>query len=270
MPVWDPAHLMVVAPGTCQHGEMTLDDLTGGARDAAGRARGAAVAARDGAAEVARGTAGKVKPRLRGVIHQYSFFVALALGAALVVFAGGARARVAVIVYVISLCGLLGTSALYHRITWSGEARRRMRRLDHSMIFVLIAGTTTPIALLAVHGTLSTVLLCLVWGGALAGVLIKNAWIDAPKWTGPIMYVLVGWVGVIAVGSLLGTVGWLAVIGIGIGGVLYTVGAVIYATERPDPVPAVFGYHEVFHVLVVVAAAVHFAVITGWIVPLSA
>ncbi len=245
--------------GTCHHGCVPFDELSQGARDVAGAAREAAGAARD-AAEA-------VKPRLRGVIHQWAFFVSLALGAALVVFAGSGRARVAVLVYALSLSGLLGTSALYHRVTWTPAARRRMRRLDHSMIFVLIAGTMTPIALLAMHGTTALVLLCVVWGAALLGIVMKLVWIDAPKWLPALIYCLVGWSGVFAIGSLLGSVGVLAVAGIALGGILYTVGAVIYATQRPDPVPTVFGYHEVFHVLVVVAAAVHFAVIAGFVVP---
>ena len=212
----------------------------------------------------------RVKPKLRGYVHQYAFFVALVLGVLLVAFANGATAKVAAIVYAISLAGLLGTSALYHRVTWSAAARKRMRKLDHSMIFVMIAGTVTPIALLAVKGTLGIVLLSLVWGVAIAGIVMKMAWISAPKTLSAGIYVFAGLLGVIAVGQLAGTVGLVAVGGIALGGLMYIVGAAIYATGKPDPFPTVFGYHEIFHVLVVVAAALHFAVIAGWVMPLSA
>jgi hemolysin III len=145
-----------------------------------------------------------------------------------------------------------------------------MRKLDHSMIFVLIAGTVTPIALLAVKGTFGIVLLSLVWGVAIAGVVMSLAWISAPKPITAGIYVFAGLLGVIAVGQLAGTVGLVAVGGLALGGLLFIIGAAIYATEKPDPFPSIFGYHEIFHVLVVVAAAIHFGVIAGWVVPLSA
>jgi len=231
---------------------------------AASMAKGAEIA-EAGAEMVA-----KVKPKLRGYVHQYSFFVALALGAALVVFADGAKAKVAALVYAVSLAGLLGTSALYHRVTWSEVARKRMRRLDHSMIFVLIAGTVTPIALFAVKGTFGTVLLTVVWGMALAGIAMKMIWVSAPKWLSALIYVAVGLVGALAAGSLAGSVGLVAVSVLALAGAMFIAGALIYALERPNPVPNVFGYHEVFHVLVVVGAALDFSVIAGWVVPLGA
>jgi hemolysin III len=201
-----------------------------------------------------------LKPRFRGVLHQYSFFVAIVLGAALVVAADGARERVAAFVYAFGLAGLLGTSALYHRITWPPRARLWMRRLDHSMIFVLIASTVTPIALLALANPLRTVLLAVVWGGALAGVLMCLLWPTAPKWVSAVVYCAVGWSGVMAMPELAGyAVG--ALVLLAIGGLLYTAGAVVYALGRPDPAPRVFGYHEVFHALVVAAAALHFAAV---------
>ena len=212
----------------------------------------------------------RVKPKLRGYVHQWGFCVAVVLGVLLAVFARGAVARTAAIIYAVSLAGLLGTSALYHRVTWTEKARMRMRKLDHSMIFVLIAGTTTPIALLAVKGTLGIVLLSLVWGVALAGTIMNVAWIGAPKPLSAAIYVVAGMLGVIAVGQLAGTVGLIAVGGLALGGLFYVVGAIIYAAERPDPFPTVFGYHEIFHVLVVIAAAIHFGVIAGWVVPLEA
>lgn len=202
------------------------------------------------------------KPRLRGVSHEIAFYVSLALGACLVVFAAsGERSRVALSIYAVTLCGLFGISALYHRHTWSDSARRWMRRLDHSMIFVFIAGTYTPVALLALHGTLATVVLFIVWGGAAGGVILKLAWLDAPKPLIAGVYVALGWVAILCFGQLPGAIGVLGTVGLAAGGLLYTVGAVVYARQSPDPVPAVFGYHEVFHALVIAAAAVQFAVI---------
>jgi hemolysin III len=142
-----------------------------------------------------------------------------------------------------------------------------MRRLDHSMIFVLIAGTYTPFALLLLHGTLATVVLAVIWGGALAGVVMKMAWVDAPKWLMAAVYVSLGWVGAITAPQLLSRGGVGAVTLLAVGGLLYTAGAVIYALRRPDPSPKVFGYHEIFHVLVIAAAAVHYAAIAGYALP---
>ncbi len=201
------------------------------------------------------------KPRLRGVLHQYAFFFAVVLGAALVLAAEGPRERAAAAIYALGLAGLLGTSALYHRIDWpTARMHARMRRLDHSMIFVLIAATTTPIALLALDPPLGTVLLAVVWAGALGGVALVLLWPGAPKWVSALAYVAVGWSGAIATPSLLGYAA-VAFVLIAIGGLLYTAGAVVYATERPNPSPLVFGFHEVFHALVVAAAALHFAAV---------
>jgi hemolysin III len=142
-----------------------------------------------------------------------------------------------------------------------------MRRLDHSMIFVLIAGTYTPVALLALQGSLATTILIVLWAGALGGMIFKLAWIDAPKWLLAAIYVVVGLVSAAVFGQLPGAIGWLGVAGLAAGGVLYTAGAVVYASGRPNPAPAVFGYHEIFHVLVIVAAALHYAVIAFAVLP---
>ena len=207
-----------------------------------------------------------VKPRLRGVSHQWAFFVSLLTGCVLVATAPGGRATVAAAIYAVSVAGLFGASALYHRITWaSAAARRWMRRLDHSMIFVLIAGTYTPFALLALKGTLATAILVAVWAGAGAGVVMKLVWIDAPKWVVALTYVLLGWVAVAAFPQLYDAVGLTGVAMVASGGLLYTAGAVVYALRRPDPVPTVFGYHEVFHVLVIVAAALQYAVVAFFV-----
>ncbi|MGI8622894.1 MAG: PAQR family membrane homeostasis protein TrhA [Solirubrobacteraceae bacterium] len=204
-----------------------------------------------------------VKPRLRGVSHQYAFFLAAALGAGLVLLAEGARARVGATVYAIGVCGLFGISALYHRRCWSPAAARWMRRADHSMIFCFIAASYTPFALLVLHGTLAIVLLAVVWGGALAGIVMKFVWLDAPDWLGALLYVLLGWTAVAAAPALYGALGPLRIGLLALGGLLYTAGAVVYARQRPDWDPAVFGYHELFHVLVIAAAGVHFTVIAG-------
>jgi hemolysin III len=208
-----------------------------------------------------------VKPRLRGVSHQYAFFVSLGCGLALILAASGERARLAATIYAVAVSALLGTSALYHRVTWRPQARRWMRRLDHSMIFVLIAGTYTPVALLALHGTLARIVLIVVWAGVGVGVLFKLVWIDAPKWLLAGVYVALGLVSLAVFGELPGAIGWLAVAGLALGGLLYTIGAVIYASGRPNPVPGVFGYHEVFHALVIAAASLHYAVIAFAVLP---
>jgi hemolysin III len=208
-----------------------------------------------------------VKPRLRGVVHEYAFFVSLACGVALILAASDGKARLAAVIYAFAVSALLGTSALYHRVTWRPRARRWMRRLDHSMIFVLIAGTYTPVALLALSGSLSRAILIVVWSGAVGGVVFKLLWIDAPKWLFAAVYVALGWVSAAIFGQLPGAIGWLGVAGLAVGGLLYTLGAVVYALGRPDPSPRVFGYHEVFHVLVVAAAALHYAVIAFAVLP---
>jgi hemolysin III len=208
-----------------------------------------------------------IKPRLRGVSHQYAFFVSLACGVGLILAASEGRARVAATIYAAAVSALLGTSALYHRVTWRPGPRRWMRRLDHSMIFVLIAGTYTPVALLALSGTLSRVVLIVVWAGAAAGVVFKLLWIDAPKWLFAVTYIALGWVSAAIFGELPGAIGWLGVAGLAVGGLLYTAGAVIYATGKPNPVPGVFGYHEVFHALVIAAASLHYAVIAFAVLP---
>lgn len=207
------------------------------------------------------------KPRLRGVLHTWAFVASLVAGGGLLLEAGSARARLAVRVYVLSVAALFGTSALYHRVDWrSLAARRWMRRLDHTMIFVLIAGSYTPFAVLVLHGALATVILIATWSAALAGAAFKLIWIDAPGWLVAALYIAIGWIAVIAIPELELHLGLSAVAALALGGVLYSAGAVIYARQRPDPVPAVFGYHELFHLLVVVAAALQYAVVAFWVI----
>jgi hemolysin III len=211
-----------------------------------------------------------IKPRLRGVIHEYAFFVAVAAGAALLVTAPSGKARLAAAIYVLGLAGLLGTSALYHRVTWRRpNVRRWMRRLDHSMIFLLIAGTYTPFALIVLSQPLGAVVLVLIWTGAAGGIVLSLLWPDAPRPVSAGIYIGLGWVAIIAMPQMLDRLGVLGVAMILAGGLLYSVGAVVYARKRPDPFPTVFGYHEIFHVLVVAAAALHFAVIAFLVLPMA-
>lgn len=209
-----------------------------------------------------------VKPRLRGVTHQWAFFVSVALGVALVLTAPSGLATTAAAIYAACVAVLFGSSALYHRVNWrSAGARRWMRRLDHSAIFLLIAGSYTPFALLVIDGTLGDVILAVVWSGAAGGILLKLLWIEAPKWLGTVIYVALGWVVLAAAPDLFGHLGVLAASMVALGGVLYTAGALVYALGRPDPVPAIFGFHEVFHVLVILAAGVQYAVVAFWVLP---
>jgi len=250
-----------------------------GARERFATARGnaadAVVSAKDNAAEAmatakenAAEAIAKVKPRLRGVSHEWAFFLSLGLGAALVIAADGGRATAAAAIYAGSLSALFGVSALYHRINWQRPGVRRwMRRLDHTMIFVLIAGTVTPFAALVMEGPLAKALLIAVWAGALAGVVVELIWIEAPKWVTTIVYICVGMIGAIGFPAIVNEAGLVAGILIATGGALYVTGAIVYAAQRPDPNPAVFGYHEIFHVFVIAAAAAHFAAVALYALP---
>ena len=173
----------------------------------------------------------------------------------LVLTAPRGAATAAAGIYAVCVATLFGTSALYHRINWRTDgARRWMRRLDHSAIFLLIAGSYTPFAILVIDGTMAQVITAVVWGGALLGILLKLVWIDAPKWLAALAYVLLGWVSVVVMPEMMSDLGITATALVAGGGLLYTVGAVIYALRRPDPSPTVFGYHEIFHLLVIAAA----------------
>jgi hemolysin III len=238
---------------------------------ASGRVADARVAASERVAD-ARAAAeqfiARQKPRLRGVSHEWAFFVSLVAGAILVVAAPTPRATLAVAIYAASLSALLGVSALYHRVNWRRpSARRWMRRLDHSMIFLLIAGTTTPFALLVLDGPWANALLIAVWAGAAAGIVVELIWVDAPKWATTIVYLAVGWIGVLGFPGIVVSAGIGAGALIAVGGVLYTTGAIVYARQRPDPNPAVFGYHEIFHLLVIAAATAHFAAVAIYALP---
>ncbi|HUQ60953.1 PAQR family membrane homeostasis protein TrhA [Lentzea sp.] len=206
-----------------------------------------------------------LRPRLRGWLHLWSFVASVATGAALIAAAAStvsAKAALATSVYGITVLGLFGVSALYHRVTWQSErVRTWMKRLDHSMIFVFIAGTYTPFALLAMNPGTGRVVLTVVWIGALLGVTLKLAWPHAPRWLGVPIYIALGWVAIFVLPELLHHAGVAALVLLLVGGALYTVGAIFYATRWPNPWPQVFGYHEFFHAATVVAAICHYIAI---------
>jgi hemolysin III len=204
-----------------------------------------------------------LRPRLRGVFHEWAFFAALAAGAMLVVLADGALATFSAWVYAVALAAMFGASALYHRVPWRSAAKRVWaRRLDHSMIFVFIAGTYTPFALLRFEGTTQWLVLVMVWTGAVLGLLLELVWLDSPRWLTAVAYLAVGWVGVLAIPQMFSAVGIAGAVLLMVGGGLYTIGAVIYATKWPNPFPRTLGFHEVFHLLVVAAAATQFVAVS--------
>ena len=203
------------------------------------------------------------KPRLRGVAHQWAFWGATVAGAALLVSAPAA----AIAVYAASLAALLGTSAAYHRGTWSPRAVPVIRRLDHSMIFVLIAGTYTPFATFVLDDSVGRTVLLVVWIGAFAGIAVNLVWANAPRSADAVAYVALGWVILFATPQVIDQAGAACIALLLVGGLLYTLGAIVYARQWPDPAPAVFGFHEVFHLLVIAAAATHFAAVAIYATP---
>jgi hemolysin III len=209
------------------------------------------------------------KPRLRGVSHFYAFFGSLLAGVALVVSAPDGRAIACASVYALSVSAMLGASALLHRGTWSVEQARRLTKLDHTAIYVLIAGTYTPIALIVLTGWMRVVVFTLVWLGAIVGVSLEWMWYVPPRGWVTSVYITLGWVGAISLPQMwtrLGAVGTLLIVG---GGVSYTVGAIVHAARRPDPTPTVFGYHEIFHAFVLAAVAMHFGAVAAFVLPKS-
>jgi hemolysin III len=207
-----------------------------------------------------------VKPKLRGVFHELGCYAAVVLSIPLVLTADGARARLAAAVFAGCLVLCFGTSAVYHRPSWRPSVRSWLRRADHAGVFLLIAGTYTPFGLLVFSPAWAIPVLSVVWAGALAAILFKLFWIRSPKWVSAALGLALGWVGLVAVTQLLklDAGGFTLVV---VGGVLYSLGAVVYARRRPDPAPAVFGYHELFHVLTLGAAACFCAAIAFYVLP---
>jgi hemolysin III len=206
-----------------------------------------------------------VRPVLRGALHGAAFVAATAVGVLLVVYARDSRVLPAA-VFAGSAVVMLGTSTLYHRVTWSRNARLWMRRADHAGVFLLIAGTYTPVALISLTGAWRATVLAVVWGGAAAATISKFCWVSAPKWLSVLFGVVLGWVGVAALPQLAHHEGIAPVVLLGAGGLAYTAGAVVYALRRPDPVPRVFGYHELFHALTIVALACQYVAIAFFVV----
>ena len=204
------------------------------------------------------------RPLLRGWIHAAAF-VAMAVGGPIqIVRAQGPGDQAALAVYTLSMLSLFGVSAAFHRVRWQQAARRRMRRADHSTIFVGIAGSYTAIAVLALKSWAEVLVLCVVWIGGGVGIALRQLWLDAPKWAIALPYVVVGWCALAVMPQLwrgLGGAGAGLVLG---GGIAYTLGATVYSMRRPDPFPRVFGYHEVFHAFTVVGAALQYAVVSAY------
>jgi hemolysin III len=203
-----------------------------------------------------------VKPKLRGWLHLGTFPVAVAAGIVLVVLADGTRATVASAIYAASAALLFGVSAAYHRGNWSPQAERRLKRLDHSNIFLIIAGTYTPFSVVLLEHDGGTSLLWIVWVFALAGIAFRVFWVGAPRWLYTPVYLAMGWVAVFYLPQILHTGGPAVVTLLAIGGGLYTVGGVVYALKRPNPSPRWFGFHEVFHALTLAAFVVHYVAIS--------
>ncbi len=204
-------------------------------------------------------------PTFRGLLHAWAFYLAIPAGVTLGLMADGPRARVAAGVFAGTVVIMFGVSALYHRFTWSQAARVRLRKLDHVGIFGLIAGTYTAFGLLVLDGTSRIVVLTIVWSGVAAAIVAKLVWPSAPKWLSAVVGVLLGWVGVSVFPQLLHRGGVAPSVLILVGGVLYTLGAIVYARRRPDPAPTKFGYHELFHALVVLAVCLQYSAVE-WLV----
>jgi hemolysin III len=200
------------------------------------------------------------KPRMRGWLHFYAFFTALAGGIVLTAIAAvrpGIAPVVSVAIYSVSVCALFGVSALYHRRVWSERGYQVMRRLDHAMIYIFIAGTYTPFCALLLTPGKAAVLLAVVWGGALAGAATSLIWPHAPRWVSAPLYLALGWVAIAVLPDLLRAGGVTALVLLLAGGAIYSVGAAFYALRRPNPWPEVFGHHEFFHACTIVAAVCH-------------
>ena len=202
-----------------------------------------------------------MKPRLRGVFHLYGFVVFAVLGVALVAMGSTARERVALTAFGASLVLTFGVSALYHRVDWRPAAKRVMRRLDHASIYLLIAGTYTPYGLLVLSGAWQFSVLGVVWIGAALAIVQRVFWLDAPRWVPVAAGIFLGWIGVIVLPQIIEASGLSGTLLVAAGGIFYTLGAIVYAIQRPNFRPTVFGFHELFHVLTVLAASCQFAAI---------
>jgi hemolysin III len=211
--------------------------------------------------------ASAVRPRYRGVSHRIAFFLTLPLAAVLGLEVQTSAGRVAAIAFGTSVAAMFGASALYHTVDGPEARRRWIRRLDHAGIYGLIAGSYTPVGLLVLDGNWRLVVLGVVWTGAAVAIALKFLWVDAPKWLSAVIGIGLGWVAVIVFPQIVDRVGIAGSLLVLAGGLAYTAGALVYALRRPDPVPAVFGYHEVFHALVIVAVAFQYSAIAFFVLP---
>jgi hemolysin III len=200
------------------------------------------------------------------VLHQVAFFVSLVVGTLLIVGADGGSRHAAAAVFAGSVAACFGASALYHRVTWTPRLRRWMRRVDHAGIYLLIAGTYTPVCLLVLNGVWRIAVLAIVYAGAAAAIVLKFVWVDAPKWLAAVLGIALGWVGVAILPQLATRLDPAAVALLGAGGLAYTAGAIIYARRRPNPLPTVFGYHELFHALTIAAVACQYVAIAFFVI----
>jgi hemolysin III len=207
------------------------------------------------------------KPRFRGRIHQVAFFVSLPAGLVLILLANGPAAIAVASVYSVSLAAVFGSSAVYHRGRWTERARRWLKRLDHSMIYVLIAASYTPVAALVLGGPWEAVLLSVIWTGAVVGVTLKMARPDGLSVVSATLYIVLGWLAIVALPQLAREMTRAELVLLLAGGLLYTAGAIMFAMRRPDPSPSIFGYHEVWHSFMVAAAACHYAMILLLLLP---
>ena len=205
------------------------------------------------------------KPLLRGVLHEVGAFVALAAGTILVLRAGSARARIAAAIYGISLVALLAASAVYHRGRWTERARAVLRRVDHSAIFVLIAGTYTPICLHFFAGFWRWGVLAIIWSMAIVGIVVKVFVIRAPRWLTAAIYLAMGWLCLMGIRVMLATMPMSALLWLLLGGIFFSVGAIVYVTKRPDFYPGVFGFHELWHIFVILGCLSHFILMAAYV-----
>jgi len=195
------------------------------------------------------------------------FPVAVGLGIALVLVAHGGAARISAAVYAVGVSAMFLVSGVYHVITWSPSGRGWLARLYHATVYGLIAATYTPCGVLALDGAWRVTVLTIVWSGALAAILLKLFWLRAPKWLSAAIAIGLGWIGVVALPEVTREIGLGGLLFLAGGGLLYTLGGIVYAVRRPNPVPGVFGYHELFHALVIAAVGLQYAAVAFYVLP---
>lgn len=208
-----------------------------------------------------------VKPRLRGVLHEWAFYLAIPLGVVVGLIADTPMAKVAAALFAGGVVIMFGASAIYHRIAWAPPWRLRFRRIDHAGIYVMIAASYTPVGLLVLSGGWRISVLAVVWAGAAVAIVTRLVWARPPRWLPVLVGGALGWVGVLVFPQLLTKTGVLATMLVLASGLCYTAGALVYARRRPDPFPAVFGFHELFHALVIMAVALQYTVVATFILP---